>query len=265
MLLQDVHHARGLYLDLGDAAEVAAQHDDLPCFLYAHANGAFTYKCPMKFAAARGALSILDYCFQHKDDAIWRSHHPYAGGTWEKALCAAAAFGHLACVRFLHERGARLWDCVEVTSDFWFTPRGIINKVWLCGPANPLLVPESPQLADSLWGVMRYGKMHGAPLPYSAVCVLRERRARAREVLLCFHCAARLSRAVGKHGHLWGLMLCFHGASQFSRAVDKHRHLWGVMARVPLDVVYIILVKAELELEDTFNLRAPRGMSASSG
>ena len=56
---------------------------------------------------------------------------------------------------------------------------------------------------------------------------MKERRDRARAVLLSFHCAAWRSRAGGKHARVWGLM-----------------------GDVPVNVVYIILVCAELDLKE---------------
>jgi hypothetical protein len=60
----------------------------------------------------------------------------------------------------------------------------------------------------------------------------RERREIAREVLLCFHGAARLSRGGGQHARLG-----------------------GVMGAVSLDVLYIILVGAEFKAEDVIKVR----------
>jgi hypothetical protein len=148
--------------------------------------------------------------------------------TWE--LSIAASRGHLDAARFLHARGVPLWDNVKPTydcrcvSDLMDGAEGrVLSGRWL-------YVRTDARLARSFWGVMRYGEMHGAPLPESEGWVFRERRRISREVLLCFHSAVRLSRAGGTHARMWALM-----------------------ADVPLDVVYIFLVCAELEMPETFN------------
>jgi hypothetical protein len=106
------------------------------------------------------------------------------------------------------------------------SPRGLVAD------ENMLNMQFSEDHVRCLWVVLRYGEMHGAPLPDSTRWLLksitRERRERAREVLLCFHGATRLSRGGGEHARLWGLM-----------------------GDVPVDVVYIILLSAELEIEET--------------
>jgi hypothetical protein len=230
LLLQEMHRAFGWNVDLRGAAELAARRDDLPCFLYAHDNGAFYYDSPMVLAAQHGALSILEYGFQHRNEIMWFAHPLCtAASTWDKALCIAAGGGHLACVRRLHTCGVRLWDFVQVKPDAWFTSGICISWASFSRPVFCLYVPESRDLLRPLWGVLRYGQLHGAPLPESVGWLFQERRKRAREAMLCFHCAARLSRGGGEHAGLWGLM-----------------------GKVPMDVVYIILVKADLELEETF-------------
>jgi hypothetical protein len=203
----------------------------------------------MCLAVEHGAMSILRYGLEHRKKSTSDPKTLYLAAfkgrvevvdlllqgrcsTPGYVLAVAAARGHLACVRHLHKRGFPLWDhVVSVRNhDDWFAPDWQCS-FGMCSSAfnTRLVVPETAHVAQCLWGVMRYGEMHGAPLPESAGWVFEERRKRARQALLCFHGATRLSTAAGKEGLLW-----------------------GVIARVPIDVVYKILVAAELEMEETF-------------
>jgi hypothetical protein len=261
LLLQEMHRALGADLDLGFVATVALMMDDLPCFLYTRANGVLPFHFPFTLAAEHGAASILEYGLPPATESSWRLATlvlywaAWSGSvecldlvlqrfgstvqlTWELSLTASR--GHLAAVRYLHARGVPLWDSVKSTHDprsMMGTPSIGVAELWdtaqdRIASGKWLYVPTNAPLARSFWGVMRYGEMHGAPLPESAVWVLKERRKMAREVLLCFHGAARLSRA-GR----------------------THARLWAVMAHVPVDVLCIILVGAELEIEETFRPR----------
>ncbi len=224
------------------AADVAARLDDLPCFLYAHDNGADDYEAPAVHAAEHGALSIIEYGIQHKKD-LWARHYDYCvDSVWNKAMSIGAGNGHLACVRLLHTHGVRLWECVQVIPDYcWGSVCGSLGRKRR-PPENLLQLPESRELVGYLWGVLRYGQLHGAPVPESVGWLFQERQERAREVMLCFHSAARLSKGGGEQARMW-----------------------GVMADVPVDVVYIILVKAELEIEETFKPRIPQVLVCSTG
>jgi hypothetical protein len=250
LLLQEMHRALGSDLDMGSIASFALMTDDLPCFLYTRAHGMYSFDFPVTSAAEYGAVSILEYGFPPAMESSWRLATlvlywaAWSGSvecldlvlqrfgstvhlTWE--LSIAASRGHLPAVRYLHARGVPLWDSVGSTHDRR-------TEVWVLDSAEYrilsgkwLYVPTDVRLTRSFWGVMRYGEMHGAPLPESAGWVFRERRKMAREVMLCFHGAARLSRAGGPHARMWGLM-----------------------ADVPVAVVYIILVGADLEMPETF-------------
>jgi hypothetical protein len=229
LLLEEMGCTEGL----GSVAEGAAKLDDLPCFIYAYDNGGFYYDSPLVIAADYGALCIIEYIIRVKDEVVWPSHFFCTrNSTWNKALSLAAARGYLACVRSLHTSGVPLWDRVIVIPDSWFSCGKFLLRYG--SPETCLHVPKSRRLARSLWSVLRYGQMHGAPLPGYAGWVFKERQERARQVMRCFHCAARLSRGGGKHARLWGLM-----------------------ADVPADVVYSILVTAELEMEEAFKPRVP--------
>jgi hypothetical protein len=225
------------------AAEVAVRLDDLPCFLYAYDNGASNYEAPAVHAAEHRALSILEYGMQHMKDQ-WACHFHYrVENVWNKAMSIGAGNGHLACVRILHTRGVHLWECVQVIPDYCWDSEFLESHRRKRRPAeNVLQVPESRELVRCLWGVLRYGQLHGAPVPESLGWLFQERQERAREALLCFHCAVRLSRGG-----------------------EEHLDLWRAMADVPLDVVYIILVKAELEIEETFKRAVPQVQVSSRG
>ncbi len=247
--MQAMNRRLGGYSDLRWAAEMAASEDDLPGFLRAHSNGAFSpdKECPMAVAAKYKALSILGYGLQHKDSFLWDELVLFCAvqsgciqavdivlragcQPCSLALSTAVECGHLDCVRFLHARGLPLWDAVHIGHNWWFTkgPSLVLREF----SETRLRVPRCECKARALWGVMRYGKIHGAPLPECAGWILKDRQVRAREVLLCFNGAARMGRSGGEHARLW-----------------------GVMADVPLDVVYNILVQAQLEIEETFKPR----------
>ncbi len=238
--------------------------DDLPCFLYAFEMRERRRPFPLNLAAEYGAVSIFKYCLQHSGVSIslsWTFCFAAWGGCveifhvaldgfmncgprrWPRALamcslqrpmCIAAARAHLPVVRYLHGRGFPLWSHVKVASDCLFAQGFRCSVGHSEMTQNCLYVPEAPHLARCQWGVMRYAELHGAPLPESAGWVFRERRERAREMLMCFHGAARLSKGEGEHAHLWGLI-----------------------ADVPVDLLYIILVAAELEMEETFKPKVP--------
>ncbi len=265
-LLEKMDDALGGWMDLKFAGDMAVRNDDLGCFLYAYDNGGFPFGSSMEAPVEHGALSILRYGVEHKRQfwwhdlvlrkAAWRGNVEVVDlvlrarcDRVRAALCIAATYGHLDCVRFRHARGFPLWDDLRLRGDVWYGPAFHWNDVYVYTYETTLYVPPTSRHAQFLWGVLSYGAMHGAPVPgwFSA-----ERRERAREVLLCFHGAARLSRGEGEHV----------SGREGERKGDRRRgglrnaRLWGVMARVPVDVVYLILVAAELELQETFKRTA---------
>jgi hypothetical protein len=265
-LLQALHSQLGPAMRLDYAVYWALHDDDLPCFLYAHANCNPPREhelerqrdTPMALAVKYGAASVLEYGLQHRDKFRWepeaalyaahrgdlRALDLVLGAGCElcnAALSIAAGNGHVACVRYLHERGLPLWDHVEYGDDPVKAAGRIpgslsTHETVLQVPGSRHHTSEFPrgvclQSAEYLWGVLRYGQIHGAPVPGWAGLVVGDRREKARAVLLSFHSAGR-------------------------RAVDggEHVHLWGLMATVPLDVVHMIVVAADLELGETFKV-----------
>ncbi len=268
----------------------AVHNDDVPRLLYSHAKGSSNDSCngsrddfsndsceddhdddddddddeedepkvllepPMTLAARYGALSILEYGLQHREEFQWGAeaslYAAYKGSVrvldlvirggcapCNAALSIAAGKGHVACVRLLHKRGVPLWDRLKYADDrnraAETTPRdGGVDKRVLHVPGSSDHTTEFPQgvslrRAGYLWGVLRYGQIYGAPVPGWGALVLKDRREKARAVLLSFHCAARYARGRGEHAQVWGLM-----------------------ANVPLKVLHIILEAAELELQE---------------
>jgi hypothetical protein len=294
-LLQGLHRQLGPALKLHQMEYWAVRGDDLPCFLYAHANrkprvehravhkddpARFFYpqayggppredepegpiEPPMTLAARYRAVSILEYGLQHREQFQWEAEAPlYAayrgdvqvldlvicGGCalWNAALSIAAGQGHVACVRLLHKRGVPIWDRLAYAYDFVHAydlnnPAAGITDGYV-GTETVLYVPGSRDYTTGfppgvslrsvgcLWGVLRYGQIYDAPVPGWAALVLKDRREKARAVLLSFRGAARYARGGGEHAQLYGLM-----------------------ANVPLKVLHMLLVAAELELEETFN------------
>jgi hypothetical protein len=247
LLMQEMHHVLGSNMDLESAGLMAVRDDDLPCFIYAHDNRAFRHGLPMALAAEHGALSVLDYGLRIKLDYSWvykgilreavyygrvdiahlvlravQKHYnlKVSLATQELALPIAAAQGHLPCICYSHAHGCPLWDSLRFIPDAWFVSGFRRKEMYIWPPTNCLFVSETSRFGQSMLGVLWYGEMHGAPVPEWFPI---ERWERAREVLLCFHGAARLSRGGGEHARLW-----------------------GVMGHVPLDVLNIILVGAEL-------------------
>ncbi len=240
------------FLNLDRVRDWAVCDDDLLCFLYANANRVPPHDSklqppPMTLAAKYGAVSILQHGARHADEFHWdattlcyaahfgdvRALDPILRAGCEPcnaALSIAASRGHLACVRYLHGRGFPLWDRIVFAEDSGLVA-GLDCSFSLSETC--LVVPAVWEDADLLWGVMRYGQIHGLPLSGLAACVVAERREKARTVLLCFHSAARRSAGAGEHAHVW-----------------------GAMADVPLDVLYIILEHAQLELVEAFKAGA---------
>jgi hypothetical protein len=268
-LLEKMHDALGGWMDLEFAGDMAVRNDDLGCFLYAHDNDVFPFDSGMEAAVEHGALSILRYGLEHTDE-FWWDGWILRMAAWQGSaqavdlvlrtgcdrvratLCIAAAYGHLDCVRFLHARGFPLWDDVRPSGDVWYGPGFQRNDVYVYTYGTTLHVPPTSRQGHFLWGVLSYGAMHGAPVPgwFSA-----ERRERAREVLLCFHGAARVSRGGGED--IAGRARRREGRRHRDRG--RRTRLWRVMARVPVDVVYLILVAAELEVKETFKQRTAQG------
>ncbi len=248
LLLREMHRVLRSNMPLRAAMMIAAENDDLPCFLYAHDNEAFLARMPMHLAAKHGALSILKYGLRFKRRSEWDESFMWDETILRRlAKCGSvegldlvlraldkdqnlaisiaaehfilpisAAEGHLACVKFLHLSGCPLWDSLCLAPDALFQP----NEIRRWPTTNCLFAAGTSQFGQAMWGVLWYGEMHGAPVPE---WFSRERRERAGEVLLCFHGAARLSSGGGEHARLW-----------------------GTMGNVPLDVLYVILVGAEL-------------------
>jgi hypothetical protein len=253
LLLREMHHVLGSNMDLESAGMMAVRRDDLPCYIYAHDNRAFRYGMPMALAVELGALSVLKYGLGIKQhfylyqgilrEAVYYRRVDIAHlvlravekhyslkmslSTQQLALPIAAAQGHLPCVCYLHAHGCPLWDSLRFIPDAWFASGVRRKEMYIRPPTNCLFVSEASQYGQSMLGVLWYGEMHGAPvLEWFPI----ERRERARQVLLCFHGASRLSRGGGEHARLL-----------------------GVMGNVPLDVLYripyslyVILVGAEV-------------------
>jgi hypothetical protein len=158
------------------------------------------------------------------------------------ALSIAAGQGHLACVRYLHRRGVPLWDHLDYSEHRARGPThapgslSVRERVLQLPGFRHHTAGEFPwgvslRCVSHLWGVLRYGQIYGAPLPRWAGLVIEDRHEKARALLLAFYSGARRAEGGGEHVRLWELM-----------------------ANVPLDILRIIIVAAELELEGTFTV-----------
>jgi hypothetical protein len=172
--------------------------------------------------------------FQHIID----QEHPIHPGT----LIVAAGNGDVDLLRFLHTRGAPLWDQAGEDAAEEPNSSGQDCSCISCDPYHLASMGRvallcKPEDANRMWQSLRYGGFMGAPWSPAMEEMFRAQRRSTRAVLLCFHVATRLSQG-------WG--------------VAAQRAAWSGMRHVPMELIEEILVLAELEIPESIRRALPR-------
>jgi hypothetical protein len=168
-------------------------------------------------------------CLQHIID----QGHPIHTGV----LIWVASVGELDFVRHLHSRGVALWaGAYEEKPINVTTPGQLSVSMRLVKEAlrqqEVIAIPENPLDAEKMLRVLQYGWAMGAPLTPAMEELFMAKRAATRSMLLSLTAAARLSRKEG--------------------ISSQQRAAWSVMGLVPQELVEKLVVRTDLETEDTF-------------
>jgi hypothetical protein len=172
-------------------------------------------------------------CFRHIID----KEHPIHAG----CLILAARNGDVDLVRFLHSRGAPLWDharddAAEEPNSSGQACSCISCRLYHLPSKGIIALPCMPEDANRMWQSLRYGGFMGAPLSPAMEEMFRAQRRSTRGVLLSFHVATRLSQG-------WG--------------VAVRRAAWSAMGRMPMELIEKILILAELEIPESLRRGLP--------
>jgi hypothetical protein len=150
--------------------------------------------------------------------------------------------GDVECVRYLHERGVKLWERAWEAGEWYHRRvrhedlRAREIRENMCVHKRLLPIYWTPKRADRMWAAVRYGAYMGAPLSPAAYAVFRVKRAATRAVLLCFHVAGRLIRET---------------------RIGRKRAAWAGMGRVPPELIEKVLIHADLEIPESIRRGLP--------
>ncbi len=237
----------------------AAYRGNLDCLAFALSHGYWLGDDVLERAAGSGQVACVDLLIEHglprKRPYMYFNKHtlPHEIKCLElmfnkgvpidpASLIAAAAYGDVDFVRWLHKRGVPLWQHIETCAPPLNVMLNDEDRWWeeiahALGKPRTLPAPAGLEVED-MWGALRYGSVYGAPVTPFAKEIFEEKRRRSRAVLLCFNAATRLSRACTS---------------------PKERHVWASMAALPKDLIKDILIFAELEIAETVMCRPLAG------